>query len=71
MNPNRKPFYPDLIVVYVCVVIGAWWLGFEYGKTQVKGCAVPEAKVHNMTKPPLYQGLRAQRLRAKYEESKK
>ena len=32
MNPNRKAFYPDVIVVYVCIVIAVWVLGFTYGQ---------------------------------------
>ena len=70
MNPNRKAFYPDVIVFYVCIVIGAWFFGYEFGIAQIKGCVVQEAKVHTMTNPPLYRGARAQKLWAKYEATK-
>ena len=49
MNPNRKAFYPDVVVGYACVIIATWYFGFLYG--QITERQVPKvcAKVMGMT----------------------
>ena len=51
MNPNRKPFYPDVIVFYVCIIIAVWFFGYEYGLSQIKGCVVSAVKTYQPTQP--------------------
>lgn len=34
MRQTRKPFRVDLIVFYVCCMLGSWWFGFEVGRYQ-------------------------------------
>ena len=70
MNPNRKPFYPDVIVFYICIVVAVWFFGYEYGLSQIKGCVVSEAKTYPQTQPALYRGVKAQKRWAKYEATK-
>ena len=71
MNPNRKPFYPDVIVFCVCIIIAVWFFGYEFGLSQIKGCVVSAVKTYQPTQPALYRGVKAQKRWAKYEESKK
>ena len=70
MNPNRKAFYPDVVVFYACMVLAAWYFGYEYGLSQIKGCVVSEAKTYQPTQPALYRGIKAQKRWAKYEATK-
>ena len=56
LNQSRKPFRADLVVFYVCVLIGVWYFGYLYGSAQTPVCDKPVAKklsVHTMT--PLQQ----------------
>jgi hypothetical protein len=50
---NRKPFHADIVVFYVCIIIGVWYCGYLYGSAQTPVCDKPVAKklsVHDMTK---------------------
>lgn len=33
MRPNRKAFYPDIIVAIVCLLIAVGYIGFEIGRS--------------------------------------
>jgi hypothetical protein len=53
LNQSRSPFKADLVVFYVCVLIGVWFCGYLYGSSQTPVCDKPVAKklsVHSMTK---------------------
>ena len=49
MNPNRKAFYPDVLIVIFCLTVLVWFLGYNYG--QYVGESHPKvcAKVLGMT----------------------
>jgi len=52
LNQSRSPFKVDLVVFYVCVLIGVWFCGYLYGSKQNPVCDKPVAKklsVHDMT----------------------
>ena len=70
MRTPRSTALAERLIVWTCIIVGCWFLGYEFGIRQVKGCVVPEAKVHSMTNPPLYRGVNAQKRWAKYEATK-
>ena len=46
MRPDRKAFYPDIVVFVVCVLIAVGYLGFEIGRAnRPQVCAKVEGLV--------------------------
>ena len=80
MNPNRKAFYPDVVVGYVCLIIAVWCFGYLYGKhigeqtpmvcAKVLGMQVAHSTADECTYIMGTQGRAYWKLLAKREEKK-
>ena len=70
MRTPRSTALAERLIVWTAIIVGCWFLGYEFGIRQVKGCVVSEVKTHQPTQPALYRGTKAQNRWAKYEATK-